>query len=119
MRPDQLTLLKLEPLWWEEREARLSAREEPPLRATAPSARPRDAKTVAVEWIARLEAKFRAGAELDQADRAYALVLALRHGLALADDFEHTLRAALGWRVNRSPGPAFSLRCSASEAACV
>jgi hypothetical protein len=95
---EQITSLKLDPVWWEEREARLSAKDEPPIRGAAPTRPAREPRSVAAVWIAGREARFRAGKELDRADQAYVLVLARRHGLPLADDFERSLRTILGWR---------------------
>lgn len=98
---EQMTSLRLDPVWWEEREARRSARDERPTRAASAVLAPRDPRAVAMAWIADREAKFRAGGTLDRADQAYVLVLARRHDLALASDFERQLRAALGWQEKR------------------
>ena len=95
---EQITSLRLDPVWWEVREAKLSAKDEPPIRGASPLAPAREPRSVAADWIAEREARFRAGKELDRADQAYVLVLARRHGLALAGDFERTLRTTLGSR---------------------
>ncbi len=85
----------LDPVRWEEREARRSVRDEalPSCQAAAPPAR--DPRDVALEWIADRETRFRAGEALHRADLAYVLVLAIRHGIALAKDFQTALRSEL------------------------
>ena len=97
MSADSTCAALLDPVRWEEREARRSVRDEalPRCQSAAPPARePRD---VALEWIADRETRFRAGEALHRADLAYVLVLATRHKIALDADFEADLRHELGW----------------------
>lgn len=115
---EQIGLLKLDPVWWEEREARRSAKDEQPVHRAALSPPARDPRSVAADWIAAKETKFRAGKALDRADQAYVLVLAHRHGFALADDFERTLRASLGWRPKRTIIPTRETHALLLSAAC-
>jgi hypothetical protein len=95
MGSDSTSAVLLDPVRWEEREARRSVRDEalPRCQAAAPPAR--DPRDVALEWIADRETRFQAGEALHRADLAYVLVLATRHKISLTKDFQTALRSRL------------------------
>lgn len=100
--PNEVNQRRLDTRLWDERQAAQHNRDFPAVyaedeRATSEPVQGRDPKDVAAEFVAKIEAKYRARQVVERCDLAYVLVLSLRHGLKLASDFERELRDACGW----------------------
>ena len=101
--PNEVNQRRLDTRLWDEQQAAQHKRDFPDAypeaeRANSEPVQGRDPKDVAAEFVAKIEAKYRARQVVERCDLAYVLVLSLRHGLKLARDFERELRDACGWR---------------------